>query len=289
MTRGDVHMSLLGAVYFPFALGEQFWELLRIVEMGNATHPRIIGLAKGKQSSLRPAVLPGIDKGCDTSAGAGDPDTCLAYQAWAGAFATVSCMDAGGGPSTLTREEFKAHRAELASQSRWVSPTWTRNRLMCEGIKVKPAWRPNLSFEKQEWENTSYPLLIIGNSYDPATPLANAHRVSRELFPGSVVLLHDSEGHCSHANPSLCTAQVIREYFQTGTLPEAGTACLPERKPFLGCVRPGGCHFEDDDARLWEALVELSDTYGFSKKHDKEEHEEAYQSMWNVYMNMGRV
>lgn len=291
ITRGDVHMSLLGAVYFPFALGEQFWDLLRTIESGNTTHPAIIGLAKGKQSAMTPAVLPGLGAGCDPSASAGDPDSCLPYRAWAGAFSSVSCMDAGGGPSTLTRGVFKAHIAELAAQSRWVSPTWTRNRLMCEGISAKPAWRPSLTFEKQEWDNTSYPLLIIGNTHDPATPLANAKRVSKELFPGSVVLLHDSEGHCSHANPSLCTAKVIREYFQTGELPEFGTVCPPERKPFLGCVRPGGCHFEGDDASLWEALVELSDTYGFSKKHgdDDDEEEQSYLSMLNAYMHMGRV
>lgn len=289
VTRGDVHMSLLGAVYFPFALAEQFWDLLHTIESRNITDPRLIGLAKGKQASMQPAVLPGVGTGCDSAAGAGDPQSCLPYYAWAGAFSVVSCMDAGGGPSTLTREAFEAHRAELAYQSRWVSPTWTRNRLMCEGINAKPAWRPSLTFEKQEWANTSFPLLIIGNTHDPATPLANAERVSSELFPGSVVLLHDSEGHCSHANPSLCTAKVIREYFQTGTLPEAGTVCLPERKPFLGCVRPGGCHYDDDDAHLWEALVELSDTYGFSKKHDNDEEEQAYLTMWNAYKHMGRV
>lgn len=287
LTRGDLHMGLLGAVYFPFALGEQFWELLGTIASGNTSHPKLIGLAKGKQSAMKPAVLPGVGTGCDSTAGAGDPGSCLPYAAWAGAFRTVSCMDAGGGPSNLTREAFKAHRAKLAEQSRWVSPTWTRNRLMCEGISAKPAWRPSLTFEKQEWANTSYPLLLIGNTHDPATPLVNAQRVSRELFPGSVVLLHDSEGHCSHANPSLCTAKVIREYFQTGELPEADTVCAPERKPFLGCVRPGGCEFKGDDARLWEALVELSDTYGFSKKHDKDEEEQAYFGMWNAYMHMG--
>ncbi|KAJ4388857.1 hypothetical protein N0V93_006318 [Gnomoniopsis smithogilvyi] len=288
LTRGDFHMSLLGAVYFPFALAEQFWGLLGTIASGNASHPSIVGLAKGKQSAMKPAVLPGVGTGCDSSAGAGDPGTCLPYQAWAGAFASVSCMDAGGGPSNLTREAFRAHRDKLAEQSRWVSPTWTRNRLMCEGISAKPAWRPSLKFEKQEWDNTSHPLLIIGNTHDPATPLANGQRLSRDLFPGSVVLLHDSEGHCSHANPSLCTAKVIREYFQTGELPEAGTVCAPERKPFLGCVRPGGCHFDSDDARLWEALVELSDTYGFSKKHDKDEEEQAFDSILNAYMRLGR-
>lgn len=243
-------------------------------------------------------MLPGLGAGCDASAGAGDPRSCLPYHAWAGAFATISCMDAGGGPSTLTRAAFAAHRATLARQSRWVSPTWTRNRLMCEGAHAAPAWRPqqrwdtsssNSSSSSSSRSSTSHPLLIIGNSHDPATPLANARRVARELFPGSsVVLRHDAEGHTSHATPSLCTARVVRAYFQTGALPAPGTVCQPEKKPFLGCVRDGGCRFAGDERRLWEALVELADTYGFSKKRDGDK-EQAYVDMWRAYGHMGRV
>lgn len=281
ITYGDVHLSNLGAMYFPFALVEQFWDLLRTIELGNTTHPGIVGIAKGKQATMTPATQPGPGTDCNGNSGGGDIDSCQPYHAWAGAFSLVSCMDAGGGPSALTREAFAAHRAKLGAQSRWVSPTWTRNRLMCEGVRVAPAWRPSLTFERQEWDNTSYPLLIIGNSYDTVTPLANAQRVSRELFPGSVVLQHDAEGHCSHATPSLCTVKAVGEYFRTGKLPEPGTKCQSDKKPFLGCVRDGGCDFEGHDAALWDALVELADTYGFSKKHDDEE--QAHMDRWNAY------
>lgn len=273
LTYGDVHLSLLGSVYFPYALTELFWNLLPALEARNTSHPWILSLAKRKQATMKPAKQPRTTPSCDPTAGGGDVNSCQPYHAWAGAFATVSCMDAGGGPSSLTREAFSAHRAELAAQSRWVSPTWSRNKLMCEGTTVAPAWRPipSLGFEDQEWTNTSHPLLLIGNTRDPATPLANAVRVSQDLFPNSVVLQQDSEGHCSHATPSLCTAKMVREYFQTGKLPNPGTVCYPEKKPFLGCVREGGCHFDEDDARLWEALDELADTYGFSKRKDDDE------------------
>lgn len=280
VTYGDVHLLLLASLYLPFAMAEQFWDVLRILELGNTTHPALVGIAKRKQAAMIPAVLPGSGRGCDSAAGGGDPDSCCPYHAWAGAFSTVSCMDAGGGPSRLTRGAFDKHREKLVAQSRWVSPTWTRNKLMCEGIVARPAWRPDLTFEKQEWGNTSHPLLVIGNSYDPVTPLVNAQRASRELFPGSVLLQQDSEGHCSHATPSLCTAKAVREYFQTGKLPEPGTLCQPVEKPFLGCTQHGGCFFEGDDAQLWEALVELADTYGFSKKHERDE--QYYSNLWDV-------
>lgn len=280
ITYQDLHLQLLGALYFPFALAEQLWSLLAILETRNTTHPRLIALAKGKQATLQPASTA---QSCDPTSGGGDPNSCLPYHAWAGAFTTVTCMDAGN--PQLTREAFDNHRATLTNQSRWVSTSWARSQLACNGITALPAWRPALTFETQAWADPAHPLLLIGNTHDTVTPLANAQRIARDLFPGnSVVLQHDAEGHCSHATPSLCTAKAVRAYFQTGELPTAGTVCAPEKKPFLGCVKHGGCEFEGEDAKLWEALVELADTYGFSKKHGKDEDgEEVVMDAWTVY------
>ncbi|KAK4238918.1 proteinase [Achaetomium macrosporum] len=71
---------------------------------------------------------------------------------------------------------------------------------------------------------TRNPVLVIGNTYDPVTPLAAARNVSAGL-EGSVVLQHDGYGHSSLAQASLCTAMAIRAYFVNGTLPEPGTVC----------------------------------------------------------------
>lgn len=298
LTYGDVHLSMLGSVYFPYALTELFWDLLPALEARNASHPKIISLAKLKQAAVQnPATQPGTIPSCDTTAGAGDVNSYPPYHAWAGAFATVSCMDAGGGSAfSLTREAFSAHRAELSAQSRWITPTWSRNKLMCEGIAATPAWRPlpSLGFERQEWANPAHPLLLIANTRDPATLLANAERVMRDSFlvggnnnSSIVLLVQDSEGHCLHATPSLRTAKVVREYFQTGRLPEPGTVCYPEKKPIIGCVAEGGCHFDEEDARLREALDELADTYGFSKR--KDDKEEAQLDLWNITLRNLRV
>lgn len=81
----------------------------------------------------------------------------------------------------------------------------------------------------------SHPILIIGNTHDTVKPLRNSHRVSK-LFPGSVVLQQDSQGHCSHSTPLLCTTEVIREYFRAGHLPQTGTVCVSIVRQLFGCL-----------------------------------------------------
>ncbi|KIW48049.1 uncharacterized protein PV06_00678 [Exophiala oligosperma] len=74
---------------------------------------------------------------------------------------------------------------------------------------------------------THFPVLFIGNTYDPVTPLASALNTSAG-FEESVVLQHNGYGHTSIAQPSLCTAKVIRAYFNDSNLPPPGEICQPE-------------------------------------------------------------
>ncbi|KDQ28679.1 hypothetical protein PLEOSDRAFT_1111900 [Pleurotus ostreatus PC15] len=72
--------------------------------------------------------------------------------------------------------------------------------------------------------NTSHPILWIGNTADPVTPIASAHKMARG-YPGSVVLTQDSPGHTTLAAPSICTVQHIQSYLLNGTLPAEGVVC----------------------------------------------------------------
>ncbi|KAJ7461354.1 TAP-like protein-domain-containing protein [Mycena galericulata] len=73
-------------------------------------------------------------------------------------------------------------------------------------------------------QNTSFPLMVVGNTLDPATPLVGAVKTAA-LFPGSGLLTQDSPGHTSLTAPSLCTYGYYRQYFVNGTLPPPGTVC----------------------------------------------------------------
>lgn len=71
-----------------------------------------------------------------------------------------------------------------------------------------------------------------------------------ERFPGSAVLGLEAEGHCIMASPSLCMARHLRAYYQTGALPDHGTICDDNEKPFIGLTKRG----EAEEEELLEQL-----------------------------------
>ncbi len=136
---------------------------------------------------------------------------------------------------------------------------WAQIRLGCAGWQARAKWRyTNPKYDSLTTTETGHPVLWVSNTLDTVTPLANAKRMSAR-FAGSVVLQQDSEGHCSFAAPSVCTAKSVRRYFQTGTLPEQGTLCKADEKPFQPAVaqsqREG---MSERDAELLEALREMT-------------------------------
>jgi len=133
--------------------------------------------------------------------------------------------------------------------------TW-RPRLGCSGWKVRAKERFTASWET----NTSFPLLIIGNTADPVTPLWNAKKMSQG-FKSSVVLTQDSLGHCSLAAASVCTVKAVRAYFQNGTLPKEGTICDVESRIFDGELSVAVAGLDREDRELLRASYELQQNY----------------------------
>ncbi|KAI1817906.1 TAP-like protein-domain-containing protein [Poronia punctata] len=76
------------------------------------------------------------------------------------------------------------------------------------------------------------PLLIAGNTYDPATSIVSARNLT-ETIKRSVLFEHGGVGHATIQHPSLCTARTIQAFFRNGTLPRPDTYCPPVAPPFL--------------------------------------------------------
>jgi pimeloyl-ACP methyl ester carboxylesterase len=80
---------------------------------------------------------------------------------------------------------------------------------------------------------TAHPVLVIGNTSDPATPYAGSVAMSRLLARARLLTVH-GYGHTELLNPSTCAARYEARYLQTGALPPAGTICRQNGQPFPG-------------------------------------------------------
>ncbi|KAJ8092881.1 hypothetical protein PM082_023514 [Marasmius tenuissimus] len=233
---GLLHPVIFVAWYNPFAL----WRLLAVA---------LQGLAEGDASVLWSVFdVPLFECDCDPSKHAFEhnQESLNAYL----------CNDGDAVPPEV--EAARTHYQESAQLSSFGS-FWASFRISCSG------WSPEIpkaQFRGPISGNTSFPMLIIGNTADPVTPLSSAKKVSQQ-FPGSVVLEQRSPGHASIAAPSVCTAKVIRDYFMNGTLPEQGTVCSMDGSPFDDPASATNATLKRDlmsseDAGLAEAVQDLA-------------------------------
>ncbi|GAB7353111.1 hypothetical protein MBLNU459_g3652t1 [Dothideomycetes sp. NU459] len=128
-------------------------------------------------------------------------------------------------------DQNKTSFVEYMSVSQELSPTigdiWASIRLDCIGWTSRPWYR----FTGPWKSRPSHPILWMGNTADPATPLHSAKKMAKG-YEGSVVLTQDSPGHCTIAALSMCTISYIRRYLQTGELPPEGVVCPANQVPF---------------------------------------------------------
>lgn len=78
--------------------------------------------------------------------------------------------------------------------------------------------------------NTAHPILITGNTHDPATPISGARAVNK-LFPGSVMFTVDTWGHGALGH-SQCAKTKWDAYLVSGRLPANGLVCQPNSPLF---------------------------------------------------------
>ncbi|KAJ4003904.1 hypothetical protein NW752_012039 [Fusarium irregulare] len=79
--------------------------------------------------------------------------------------------------------------------------------------------------------NTSFPVMVVNNAYDPITSLSHAYQVASR-FRDSRVLVNEGVGHGVTSHSSPCLLDAISSYFVDGTLPEVGAKCIPEKGAF---------------------------------------------------------
>jgi hypothetical protein len=79
---------------------------------------------------------------------------------------------------------------------------------------------------------TASPVLIVGNSFDPATRYQGAVTAS-QLLPNSRLLTYAGWGHAAYlARGNFCIDDTVTRYLVTTRTPAAGTVCVAEGTPF---------------------------------------------------------
>jgi len=81
------------------------------------------------------------------------------------------------------------------------------------------------------WNRSTSPILVVGNTGDPATSYENSVLTSH-LLPGARLITVQGYGHTELANPSTCAQNYIAGYLTNGALPKAGATCQQDATPF---------------------------------------------------------
>ena len=90
----------------------------------------------------------------------------------------------------------------------------------------------------------AHPVLLIAETYDPATPLRNGRRLLEEMGANARLIAHHGYGHSSR-DTSNCTDSLAARYIMDGVLPdEQETACYADQKPYLYDVDKDGAEAE---------------------------------------------
>ncbi|KAK4495664.1 hypothetical protein PRZ48_012932 [Zasmidium cellare] len=76
------------------------------------------------------------------------------------------------------------------------------------------------------------PVLLVAETYDPATPLRNGRRLAKEMGENARLVVHHGYGHSSR-DTSACTEKIVKEYILHGKVPEdRETECWADGKPY---------------------------------------------------------
>ncbi|MCX4674442.1 alpha/beta hydrolase [Streptomyces sp. NBC_01433] len=130
----------------------------------------------------------------------------------------ISCADS---KQRFTLEQTKAALPEYRKASPVFGDYLGWGLLSCTGWPVAGAWdTPDVSAPGAD------PVLVIGNTGDPATPYKGARAMAGELGKGvGIELTYKGQGHGAYNSGDACVQKAVDGYLLNGKVPAAGTVC----------------------------------------------------------------
>jgi len=134
------------------------------------------------------------------------------------AYTAITCLDEPD-DDPWTIDDIRAFR-KVAQES---SPTfgwWFAAGVGCDGWP----WHAREIVDDLAPSGAAGPIVVIGTTGDPATPLAWAESLAEQM-PSASLLVYDGEGHTAYGRSNSCIVDAVDAYFVDGTVPDSGKTC----------------------------------------------------------------
>ncbi|MFF4528035.1 alpha/beta hydrolase [Streptomyces sp. NPDC001407] len=130
----------------------------------------------------------------------------------------ISCVDA---EQRYTVDDVKKYLPQFRAASPVFGESAAWSLLGCTGWPVKGSWKtPDVS------ARGAAPIVVVGNTGDPATPYAGAQQMARQLGKGvGVEVTYKGEGHGAYNSGNPCMVDAVNGYLLDGKVPSEGTTC----------------------------------------------------------------
>lgn len=130
----------------------------------------------------------------------------------------INCVDT---KQRFSVDETKAKLPEFQKASPIFGDYLGWGLMACTGWPVKGAWdTPDVSAPDAP------PILVVGNTGDPATPYEGAKAMADALGKGvGVELTYKGQGHGAYNSGDACVQKAVGDYLLDGKVPAAGTVC----------------------------------------------------------------
>ncbi|WP_435253046.1 alpha/beta hydrolase [Streptomyces tendae] len=140
------------------------------------------------------------------------------------AFRAITCDDSS---NRYTVADVESRLPDFLEASPLFGPGLAWSALSCDGWPV-----PGAARHPEVGAPGAAPVLLVGNTGDPATPYEGAARMAQRLGEKvGVELTYEGEGHGAYDSGNACVQDTVNAYLLNGTLPKPGTVCEAEPLP----------------------------------------------------------
>jgi hypothetical protein len=131
-------------------------------------------------------------------------------------FNAVNCLDSDDG---VPSDDIPRYLPRFEKASPTFGATFASSLSVCTVWPVHSGRRP-----APVRAPGSPPILVVGTTRDPATPLVWAQALARQL-PQGVLVTRDGDGHTGYGQGSRCTDDTIERYLVSGIVPTKDVRC----------------------------------------------------------------